>query len=99
MHMQSAYRTHVPHAYAAAADPIVSTEWLAARLNEVTVLDVRGCVDAVELKPGVERSTYVASYDAYLAGHIPVGFNTHTLRDLCSLMLIPYDCWWRRRFP
>jgi hypothetical protein len=59
-------------AYQAAADPVVSTDWLCQRLNEVTVLDVRGRVDTTLLAPGVEQSTYSAAYDAYLEGHIPV---------------------------
>jgi hypothetical protein len=38
----------------------------------VTVLDVRGHVDTEVVEPGVEKSTYMADYDAYLEGHIPV---------------------------
>lgn len=53
-------------------DPVVSTEWLAQHLEEVSVLDVRGHVDTVFTEPGVEKSTYLADYDAYLEGHIPV---------------------------
>jgi hypothetical protein len=41
-------------------------------LQEVTILDVRGRVDSREVSPGVEQSDYIAEYDAYLEGHIPV---------------------------
>eukprot|EP00775_Hariotina_reticulata_P006530 gene6530-6758_t len=40
-------------------------------MQEVTVLDVRGHVDTVQVEPGVEKSTYVADYDSYLEAHIP----------------------------
>jgi 3-mercaptopyruvate sulfurtransferase SseA len=53
-------------------DPVVTTDWLAQHLDEVTLLDVRGHVDTVLVEPGVEKSTYMADYDAYLEGHIPV---------------------------
>lgn len=58
--------------YSAAADPVVTTEWLAQHLDEVIVLDVRGHVDTQLVAPGVEKSTYVAEYNEYLEGHIPV---------------------------
>lgn len=59
-------------AYSAADDPLVTTDWLAQHLTEVTVLDVRGHVDTVLVNPGEEQSTYRPDYDAYLEGHIPV---------------------------
>lgn len=44
-----------------------------AHRQDVSILDVRGRVDTVELEPGVEKSSYIAEYDeGYLAGHIPV---------------------------
>lgn len=58
--------------YKAAADPVVSTDWLTAHLDEVSILDVRGRVDTAAVEPGVEVSQYLAEYDAYLEGHIPV---------------------------
>lgn len=75
--------------YVAAADPVVSTDWLSRRMDgdEVTILDVRGCVDTAELSPGVEQSTYKAEYGAYLAGHIPVrarASNHHVGRCCCN---------------
>jgi hypothetical protein len=65
-------------------DPIVTTDWLAQHLDEVTVLDVRGHVDTALVEPGVEKSTYIADYDAYLEGHIPVS-KGHI--SVCSLLL------------
>lgn len=58
--------------YAAEQDPVVTTAWLAEHLNEVTILDVRGHVDTVLVSEGLEESTYIAEYDEYLEGHIPV---------------------------
>lgn len=63
-------------AYRAEADPVVTTAWLADHLDEVTILDVRGHVDTVMVEEGVEQSTYVADYDKYLEGHIPVRSST-----------------------
>jgi hypothetical protein len=63
---------HISRSYRAADDPVVTTDWLAQHLEEVTVLDVRGQVDTVTVEEGVEKSEYLAGYDAYLEGHIPV---------------------------
>jgi hypothetical protein len=41
--------------------------------QDVSVLDARGRVDTVTVSPGVEKSSYVACYDDYLEGHVPVG--------------------------
>jgi 3-mercaptopyruvate sulfurtransferase SseA len=64
-------------------DPVVTTNWLAQHLNEVTVLDVRGHVDTEVVEPGVEKSTYMADYDAYLEGHIPVSALNSKSFTLC----------------
>jgi hypothetical protein len=40
--------------------------------QEVSLIDVRGRVDTVDTEPGVQKSTYIAEYDSYLEGHIPV---------------------------
>lgn len=58
-------------AYEAAADPVVSTAWLAECLDDVSVLDVRGQVTQRTTAPSVEVSTYLAHRAAYLEGHIP----------------------------
>lgn len=59
-------------AYQALDDPVVTTDWLAKHLDQVSILDVRGHVSTKPVQPGVEQSTYTADYDAYLEGHIPV---------------------------
>uniref|UniRef100_A0A383W482 Rhodanese domain-containing protein n=1 Tax=Tetradesmus obliquus TaxID=3088 RepID=A0A383W482_TETOB len=61
----------VVQSYTAHPDPVVTTQWLANHLDEVSILDVRGHVDSVLVGEGVEQSTYVADYAAYLEGHIP----------------------------
>ncbi|KAF6264271.1 Rhodanese-like domain-containing protein [Scenedesmus sp. NREL 46B-D3] len=65
------YRRCVVQCYSAAPDPVVTTQWLADHVDEVSILDVRGLVDTVLVEEGVEQSTYSADYDAYLEGHIP----------------------------
>lgn len=74
--------------YQALDDPVVTTDWLARHLDQVSILDVRGHVSTELVQPGVEQSTYTADYDAYLEGHIPVrgsavfvcvGLNVNTL--------------------
>lgn len=77
---------HTLAAYRAADDPLVTTDWLAQRLTEVTVLDVRGHVDTVLVNPGEEQSMYRPDYDAYLEGHIPV---SHTARPGLAWTLCP----------
>lgn len=69
--------------YHALDDPVVTANWLAQHLNEVTVLDVRGHVDTEVVEPGVEKSTYMADYDAYLEGHIPVSSLNSKSFTLC----------------
>jgi hypothetical protein len=39
---------------------------------QVSILDIRGHVDTALVEQGVEKSTYLADYDDYLEGHIPV---------------------------
>eukprot|EP00192_Tetraselmis_astigmatica_P013495 CAMPEP_0117665392 /NCGR_PEP_ID=MMETSP0804-20121206/9784_1 /TAXON_ID=1074897 /ORGANISM="Tetraselmis astigmatica, Strain CCMP880" /LENGTH=341 /DNA_ID=CAMNT_0005472799 /DNA_START=125 /DNA_END=1147 /DNA_ORIENTATION=- len=56
---------------AAGKDCLVSTQWLEDNLEDVSVLDVRGKVEQVQVEEGVERSIYLDLYDDYLAGHIP----------------------------
>jgi thiosulfate/3-mercaptopyruvate sulfurtransferase len=55
------------------ADPLVSTEWLAAHLNDpsVRVVDMRGSVVTKQVAPGVEQADYRGARDEYLAAHIP----------------------------
>jgi thiosulfate/3-mercaptopyruvate sulfurtransferase len=55
------------------ADLLVSTEWLAAHLNDpgVRVVDMRGSVVTRQVAPGVEHADYRGARDEYLAAHIP----------------------------
>lgn len=62
----------VTKSYQALEDPVVTTDWLAKHLDQVSILDVRGHVNTKLVQPGVEQSTYTADYDAYLEGHVPV---------------------------
>jgi thiosulfate/3-mercaptopyruvate sulfurtransferase len=54
-------------------DPIVTTEWLEAHLNDpnVRVVDIRGYVTTRPESPGVEVATYRGAPDEYRASHIP----------------------------
>jgi thiosulfate/3-mercaptopyruvate sulfurtransferase len=54
-------------------DPIVSTEWLEAHLDDPTVrvVDIRGYVTTKPDGPGVEVATYRGAPEEYRAGHIP----------------------------
>jgi thiosulfate/3-mercaptopyruvate sulfurtransferase len=56
-----------------AVDPLVSTTWLAERLDDPTVrvVDIRGYVITRSPEPGVEEALYQAAYNEYAAGHIP----------------------------
>jgi thiosulfate/3-mercaptopyruvate sulfurtransferase len=56
-----------------ADDPLVTTDWLAARLGDpdVRVVDCRGYVTTRPVGPGVEEATYRGAVEEYLAGHIP----------------------------
>jgi thiosulfate/3-mercaptopyruvate sulfurtransferase len=54
-------------------DPIVTTAWLAAHLDDpdLRVVDCRGSVTTRPVEPGVEQATYRGAIDDYQAGHIP----------------------------
>jgi hypothetical protein len=53
---------------------------------QVSILDVRGHIDTALVEPGVEQSTYLADYDAYLEGHIPVSATaSHMLVSAAAL--------------
>ena len=55
------------------ADQLVSTDWLAAHLNQpgVAVVDIRGYVRATDLGGGKQQAAYTGARDEYDAGHIP----------------------------
>lgn len=79
---KSLHRTRTSPSAARRSDIFVSPEWLQDRLDDVTVLDVRGRVETATDTGGSdsnesdgpprERSHYSASYDDYLGGHVPV---------------------------
>ena len=54
-------------------EPLVTTDWLASKLDDpaVRVVDCRGSVATRPLGPGVEEATYRGAVDEYLAGHVP----------------------------
>ena len=54
-------------------DLLVSTEWLAAHLDDpaVRVVDIRGYVVTRPLEPGVDHADYRGAVEEYMAGHIP----------------------------
>jgi thiosulfate/3-mercaptopyruvate sulfurtransferase len=56
-----------------ATDLIVSTQWLAERLNDpdVRVVDIRGHVVTSTVASGAEQAQYRGAKDEYLAAHMP----------------------------
>jgi thiosulfate/3-mercaptopyruvate sulfurtransferase len=56
-----------------AAELLVSTDWLAERLEDpaVRVVDIRGYVVTKPVAAGVEEAEYRGALDEYLAAHIP----------------------------
>jgi len=52
-------------------DDLVSTEWLAAHLADVRVVDIRGYVRTEDLGGGRQKASYSGARDEYDAGHIP----------------------------
>ena len=52
---------------------LVTTEWLAAHLDDpaVRVVDIRGYVTTTDLGEGKQHADYVAAHDEYVSGHIP----------------------------
>src|SRR5580658_6061335 len=54
-------------------DPIVTTDWLEAHLDDpdVRVVDIRGYVTTRPESPGVEVATYRGAPEEYRGGHIP----------------------------
>ncbi|MDP9368132.1 MAG: sulfurtransferase [Chloroflexota bacterium] len=54
-------------------DALVSTEWLAAYLDDprLRIVDIRGYVRTRDLGHGRQEATYAAARDEYDAGHLP----------------------------
>lgn len=63
---------------------LVSTEWLAARLNDphVRVVDIRGYVHTADLGEGKQHADYVPAREEYDAGHIPGAVYVDWTRDI-----------------
>jgi thiosulfate/3-mercaptopyruvate sulfurtransferase len=63
-------------------EPLVTTEWLEAHLDDpsVRVVDIRGSVTTRQVAPGVDEATYRGAPEEYRDGHIPgavyVGWTT-----------------------
>src|SRR5919107_491554 len=54
-------------------DPLVTTDWLAAHLDDemVRVVDIRGYVDRTDLGGGRQKAEYLAAREEYDEAHIP----------------------------
>jgi thiosulfate/3-mercaptopyruvate sulfurtransferase len=54
-------------------DPLVTTDWLAAHLEDedLRVVDIRGYVDKTDLGGGRQKAEYLAAHEEYDAAHIP----------------------------
>src|SRR5215207_8352652 len=54
-------------------DPLVTTDWLAAHLDDekVRVVDIRGYVDKTDLGGGRQKAAYLAAREEYDEAHIP----------------------------
>jgi thiosulfate/3-mercaptopyruvate sulfurtransferase len=67
-----------------ADDPLVTTDWLAAHLDDpnLRVVDIRGSVTTRAVAPGVEVATYRGAPEEYLAGHIPGAVFVDWTRDI-----------------
>jgi thiosulfate/3-mercaptopyruvate sulfurtransferase len=68
-------------------DPLVTTDWLAARLDDpgVRVVDMRGTVTTRPVAPGVEEADYRGAREEYLAGHVPGAVYVDWTRDIVDL--------------
>src|ERR671910_892870 len=54
-------------------DPLVTTDWLAAHLDDekLRVVDIRGYVDKTDLGGGRQKADYLAAREEYDEAHIP----------------------------
>jgi thiosulfate/3-mercaptopyruvate sulfurtransferase len=68
-------------------EPLVTTDWLNAHLDDpaVRVVDIRGYVVTRSVAPGVEEATYQGAEGEYLAGHIPGAVFCDWTRDIVDL--------------
>jgi thiosulfate/3-mercaptopyruvate sulfurtransferase len=65
-------------------DPLVTTDWLQAHLDDpdVRVVDIRGYVTTRPVEPRVEEAFYRGASEEYLAGHIPGAVFIDWTRDI-----------------
>jgi thiosulfate/3-mercaptopyruvate sulfurtransferase len=65
-------------------DPLVSTDWLAERLDDpnLRVVDIRGYVKKTDLGGGRQRAEYLAAREEYDEAHIPGAVYVDWTRDI-----------------
>jgi thiosulfate/3-mercaptopyruvate sulfurtransferase len=66
---------------------LVETDWLAAHLHDpdVRVVDMRGHVRIVTVRPGEQEATYVGAFEEYVEGHIAGAVYVDWTRDIVDL--------------
>ena len=52
-------------------DPLVTTDWLADHLRDVSVVDIRGYVKKTDLGGGRQKAEYLGARDEYDEAHVP----------------------------
>ena len=52
-------------------DPLVTTDWLAEHLRDVSVVDIRGYVKKTDLGGGRQKAEYLGARDEYDEAHVP----------------------------
>ncbi|HET7478222.1 MAG TPA: sulfurtransferase [Rubrobacteraceae bacterium] len=65
-------------------DPLVSTDWLAERLDDpgVRVVDIRGYVKKTDLGNGRQKAEYLAAREEYDEAHVPGAVYVDWTRDI-----------------
>ncbi len=66
---------------------LVETGWLAEHLQDpgVRIVDMRGYVRTVNVRPGLQEATYVGAPEEYAQGHIPGAVYIDWTRDIVDL--------------
>src|SRR5918999_3099652 len=70
-------------------DPLVTTDWLAAHLEDenLRVVDIRGYVDKTDLGGGRQKAEYLAAREEYDEAHIPGAVYVDSTSDITD----PHD--------
>jgi thiosulfate/3-mercaptopyruvate sulfurtransferase len=65
-------------------DPLVTTDWLAERLDDpkVRVVDIRGYVKKTDLEEGRQRADYLGAREEYDEAHVPGAVYVDWTRDI-----------------